>query len=155
MGSGVGICVNLRYDSTKEIRLFPVVLITSNPLRISSSAFWCNVHLSIRVSEMTLQDKHVRILAINDINSELDDKEIDSWIRLTRVLTHEIMNSVTPITSLSDTLLSLHQNTDRQVNVATFIGKRYLMFVARLDVLYDGFQVLVYTSKLAYIRKDG
>ena len=36
-----------------------------------------NVHLSIRVSEMTLQDKHVRILAINDINSELDDKEID------------------------------------------------------------------------------
>lgn len=53
------------------------------------------VNLSIRVSEMTLQDKHVRILAINDINSELDDKEIDSWIRLTRVLTHEIMNSVT------------------------------------------------------------
>jgi len=37
----------------------------------------------------------------------LDEKEIDSWIRLTRVLTHEIMNSVTPITSLSDTLLSM------------------------------------------------
>ena len=74
-----------------------------------------NVHLSIRVSEMTLQDKHVRILAINDINSELDDKEIDSWIRLTRVLTHEIMNSVTPITSLSDTLLSLHQNADDEI----------------------------------------
>ena len=60
------------------------------------------VHLSVRVSEMTLQEKHVRIIAINDINSELDDKEIESWIRLTRVLTHEIMNSVTPITSLSD-----------------------------------------------------
>ena len=44
---------------------------------------------------MTLQEKHVRIIAINDINSELDDKEIESWIRLTRVLTHEIMNSVT------------------------------------------------------------
>lgn len=54
------------------------------------------VHLSVRVSEMTLQEKHVRIIAINDINSELDDKEIESWIRLTRVLTHEIMNSVTP-----------------------------------------------------------
>ena len=45
------------------------------------------VHLSVRVSEMTLQEKHVRIIAINDINSELDDKEIESWIRLTRVLT--------------------------------------------------------------------
>ena len=76
-----------------------------------------NVHLSIRVSEMTLQDKHVRILAINDINSELDDKEIDSWIRLTRVLTHEIMNSVTPITSLSDTLLSLHQHVDVEIRI--------------------------------------
>ena len=64
------------------------------------------VHLSLRVSEMTLQDKHVRIITLNDINNELDAKELDSWMRLTRVLTHEIMNSVTPITSLSDTLLS-------------------------------------------------
>ena len=45
-----------------------------------------------------------RILALNDINNELDEKEIDSWIRLTRVLTHEIMNSITPIISLSETL---------------------------------------------------
>ena len=62
------------------------------------------VHLSVRVSEMTLQEKHVRIIAINDINSELDDKEIDSWIRLTRVLTHEIMNSIAPVISLSETV---------------------------------------------------
>ena len=46
-------------------------------------------------------------------NNELDEKEIDSWIRLTRVLTHEIMNAVTPITSLSDTLLGL---TEAQVS---------------------------------------
>ena len=95
-----------------------------------------NVHLSIRVSEMTLQDKHVRILAINDINSELDDKEIDSWIRLTRVLTHEIMNSVTPITSLSDTLLSLHQNADDEIRngleVISTTGKSLISFVVKL-----------------------
>lgn len=82
---------------------------------------------------MTLQDKHVRILAINDINSELDDKEIDSWIRLTRVLTHEIMNSVTPITSLSDTLLSLHQNADDEIRngleVISTTGKSLISFV--------------------------
>ena len=53
------------------------------------------------------RQEHLRILALNDINNELDEKEIDSWIRLTRVLTHEIMNAVTPITSLSDTLLKL------------------------------------------------
>lgn len=91
------------------------------------------VNLSIRVSEMTLQDKHVRILAINDINSELDDKEIDSWIRLTRVLTHEIMNSVTPITSLSDTLLSLHEDVDSEIRngleVISTTGKTLISFV--------------------------
>lgn len=91
------------------------------------------VHLSIRVSEMTLQEKHVRILAINDINSELDDKEIDSWIRLTRVLTHEIMNSVTPITSLSDTLLSMHSDADDEIRngleVISTTGKSLISFV--------------------------
>lgn len=91
------------------------------------------VNLSIRVSEMTLQEKHVRILAINDINSELDDKEIDSWIRLTRVLTHEIMNSVTPITSLSDTLLSIHEDADSEIlsglEVISATGKSLISFV--------------------------
>lgn len=92
-----------------------------------------NVHLSVRVSEMTLQEKHVRILAINDINSELDEKEIDSWMRLTRVLTHEIMNSVTPITSLSDTLLSLHRQMDDDIRsgleTISTTGKSLMAFV--------------------------
>jgi nitrogen fixation/metabolism regulation signal transduction histidine kinase len=64
------------------------------------------VHLSIRASSTKIKGLDVKILAINDINSELDENELDSWIRLTRVLTHEIMNSITPITSLSETLLS-------------------------------------------------
>ena len=70
------------------------------------------VNLSIRVSDITIRQEHFRILALNDINNELDEKEIDSWIRLIRVLTHEIMDSVTPITSLSDTLLTLIQGSE-------------------------------------------
>lgn len=90
-------------------------------------------HLSVRVSEMTLQERHVRIIALNDINNELDQKEIDAWIRLTRVLTHEIMNSVTPITSLSDTLLSLHADTAPEVRdgleTISSTGKSLIAFV--------------------------
>lgn len=91
------------------------------------------VHLLIQVSGMQLQSKNVRIIAINDINKELDEKEIDSWIRLTRVLTHEIMNSITPITSLSETLLSTHGNVNKEINdglqVINSTGKSLMSFV--------------------------
>lgn len=63
------------------------------------------VQLSVRATEMVLGDEKVRILTLNDIRSELDAKELDSWIKLTRVLTHEIMNSIAPISSLSETFL--------------------------------------------------
>ena len=62
-------------------------------------------HLLVRASVMQLGEHHVRILTINDIRNELDAKELDSWIKLTRVLTHEIMNSIAPISSLSETFL--------------------------------------------------
>lgn len=91
------------------------------------------VNLSIRVSEIYVHKEHLRILALNDINVELDEKEIDSWIRLTRVLTHEIMNSVTPITSLSDTLLSMMENKDEEIchglQTISTTGKGLLAFV--------------------------
>ena len=60
-----------------------------------------------RASLITIHDKSYRIIAMDDISHELDEHEIDSWIRLTRVLTHEMMNSLTPVTSLSETLLTL------------------------------------------------
>lgn len=91
------------------------------------------VNLSIRVSEINVRKEHLRILALNDINTELDEKEIDSWIRLTRVLTHEIMNSVTPITSLSETLLPLVEGKDEEIcrglQTICATGKGLLAFV--------------------------
>ncbi len=64
-----------------------------------------DVQLSVRATEMQLGGKNVRILTLNDIRNEQDAKELDSWIKLTRVLTHEIMNSIAPISSLSETFL--------------------------------------------------
>lgn len=63
-------------------------------------------NLSIDASEMIVRDTPLRIIAMNDVHEELDEKENESWIRLIRILTHEIMNSVAPITSISDSLLS-------------------------------------------------
>ena len=60
------------------------------------------VQLSVHATEMQVGEETVRILTLNDIRNELDAKELDSWIKLTRVLTHEIMNSIAPISSLSE-----------------------------------------------------
>lgn len=62
-------------------------------------------HLSKHETATMLKDKPVRIIAISDVSHELSNQEIDSWIKLIRVLTHEIMNTITPVTSLSETLL--------------------------------------------------
>ena len=62
-------------------------------------------HLAKHETQAMLKDKHVRIIALSDVSHELSNQEVDSWIKLIRVLTHEIMNTITPITSLSETLL--------------------------------------------------
>ena len=62
-------------------------------------------YLLVRASVMQVGGHEVKILTLNDIRSELDAKELDLWIKLTRVLTHEIMNSIAPISSLSETFL--------------------------------------------------
>lgn len=91
------------------------------------------VHLSLRVSGIKIKDEELRIIALNDINRELDEREIDSWIRLTRVLTHEIMNSLTPVTSLSETLLALPgaENEEMKQGLETIhtTGKGLINFV--------------------------
>jgi PAS domain S-box-containing protein len=91
------------------------------------------INLSVNISGTELNNKPVFIVTFNDINNELDEKELDSWIRLTRVMTHEIMNSITPITSISDTLLSMKASTEEEVHngleVISKTGKGLISFV--------------------------
>lgn len=62
--------------------------------------------ISLTASEATIGKDTVRIIAFNDISNEIAENEQQSWSKLIRVLTHEIMNTITPIASLSDTLLT-------------------------------------------------
>ena len=65
------------------------------------------LHLSIHASEFILDKNYYKLISIQNIKNELDNNELEAWQKLIRVLTHEIMNSVTPITSLSGTLQEL------------------------------------------------
>ena len=99
-----------------------------------------SVQLLVSASRILLRDKPITLLVMNDIENELDEKEIDSWVRLIRVLSHEIMNSIAPVTSLSDTLLSMHsdpeiapddlkRNTENGLKVISETGKGLISFV--------------------------
>ncbi len=72
------------------------------------------MNLLLKASSITIKNEELKIIAFNDIQTELDENEIDSWIHLIRILTHEIMNSLTPITSLSESLLR-QQHTENEI----------------------------------------
>ncbi len=63
--------------------------------------------LSIYATEFKLRENHYTLVSLTNIQNELEEREMDAWQKLIRVLTHEIMNSVTPIVSLSSTAASL------------------------------------------------
>lgn len=67
------------------------------------------LQLSIHASEFRLEDKNLKLISMQGIRNELDAKEMEAWQKLIRVLTHEIMNSVSPIISLSETMHGLVQ----------------------------------------------
>lgn len=86
--------------------------------------------LSLRETYTTLRGERVRIIAVSDINSELANREVDSWIKLIRVLTHEIMNTITPITSLSQTLLRNATGEQREgLETISRTGSELMAFV--------------------------
>jgi two-component system nitrogen regulation sensor histidine kinase NtrY len=62
------------------------------------------LHLAIYATTIKIKDKTITLVTIKDIQNVLEEQETEAWQKLIRVLTHEIMNSITPIASLSSTL---------------------------------------------------
>jgi len=60
--------------------------------------------LGLQMVKITLKGEELSLLTLQDISAGMERKEIDDWIRLIRVMSHEIMNSLAPITSISNTL---------------------------------------------------
>ena len=76
------------------------------------------VQLAIYAIQLTLRGEEFKLVSVQNIQSELEEKEMEAWQNLVRVLTHEIMNSITPITSLAATVeeeLGTHNSKDEEV----------------------------------------
>ena len=65
--------------------------------------------LALKSSPLKLDGQELLLVVAQDIHKELDEKETESWVRLIRVLTHEIMNTITPITSISDSIIKYYR----------------------------------------------
>ncbi len=65
------------------------------------------LQISTQINRLKILNYRYTIVTFQDIKSEIEQKEIEAWHKLIRILTHEIMNSVTPVTSLTETMLML------------------------------------------------
>jgi signal transduction histidine kinase len=75
------------------------------------------IQLAVFAIELTLQDEEFKLVSLQNIQTELEENEMEAWQKLVRVLTHEIMNSVTPISSLANTLeedIKLHLDRESE-----------------------------------------
>jgi len=93
--------------------------------------------LAVHSQSIIMQGREVKIVTLQDIKSELDMHEMDSWQKLIRILNHEIMNSVAPITSLSSTLSGFYKSGDEERN-PEFITRKIISDTIRgLNIIED------------------
>jgi len=109
--------------------------------------------ISLTASEATIGKDTVRIIAFNDISSEIEENEQQSWSKLIRVLTHEIMNTVTPISSLSETLLDFDGLSDDLKNGLSTISQSSKGLIKFVDSYRNLTRVAPPVKKAFYIRE--
>ncbi|MFY0688792.1 MAG: HAMP domain-containing histidine kinase [Cyclobacteriaceae bacterium] len=80
------------------------------------------VQIAVYIIELSLRGKEFKLVSLQNIQSELEEKEMEAWQNLIRVLTHEIMNSVTPISSLAATVESELDDFLKSGNEVSKIG---------------------------------
>ncbi|MCK0137337.1 ATP-binding protein [Arenibacter sp. S6351L] len=95
------------------------------------------IDLAIKSSSFNLDGQELLLVVIQDIHQELDEKETESWTKLIRVLTHEIMNSITPITSISDSILKYYEKGDINLENGIEYQKRLDNTIKGLEVIKD------------------
>ena len=101
-----------------------------------------DMNLAVHATELKLKGKITKLIAFQNIHTELVSKEVEAWQNLTKVLRHEIMNSITPIASLTGTLNSILSEDLKQVDQDTFE-----MEGETLSDLKDGLQTIENRSK--------
>lgn len=89
----------IRFHNDAALRLLERPVLT----HICQIPCEADAELIIKTSKVTVNDRQFILYAISDLRRQMQVVEVESWEKLTRVLTHEIMNSLTPIQSIANT----------------------------------------------------
>jgi two-component system nitrogen regulation sensor histidine kinase NtrY len=95
------------------------------------------IQLSLKATSFRTNEDELVILSIQDIKNELDEKEVESWMKLIRILMHEIMNSITPITSLSESLSTIYSREGTPVSPENLNSKAISATLQGLNVIKE------------------
>ena len=130
-----GRVININPEATKLVNLneyhhinsliavdkaLPDFIMRSNLHPQRTSAIFENQYgqkLLFKLSQITIKNEKIKLVAVSDITKELDNREVDAWIKLARTLSHEIMNNIAPITSLSQVILGYFSKNNKPITV--------------------------------------
>jgi nitrogen fixation/metabolism regulation signal transduction histidine kinase len=93
--------------------------------------------LLFKLSEIENKIQKIRLVAVSDITKELDNGEVEAWIKLARTLSHEIMNNIAPITTLSQVISKYFTNNSEIINVEDIDSKIIVNTVKGLKVIEE------------------
>jgi two-component system, NtrC family, nitrogen regulation sensor histidine kinase NtrY len=100
--------------------------------------------VSIKVAYFTFGAKQYGIFSIYDIRAEMEENELETWQKLIRIMTHEIMNSIAPITSISKTLSKFYISDESRKTVETLSQTEIDNTIQGLAVIEDRAQGLLH-----------
>jgi len=111
-------------------------------------------HLAIKMSVFKIAQKEIKLISFQDIKNELDEKEMDSWQKLIRVLTHEIINSITPVTSLTGTIAGFFKISNSLVTANDISDNTIKQTVTGLELIEErGKALLDFVDKFRSLTK--
>lgn len=93
--------------------------------------------LLFKLSEIKTKKELIKLVAVSDITKELDNGEVEAWIKLARTLSHEIMNNIAPITTLSQVLSGYFTKNKQAINIDELENKTIINTVKGLEVIEE------------------
>ena len=95
------------------------------------------IQLALKSTAINLEKQSLLLVVVQDIRRELDEKETDSYVKLIRVLTHEIMNTITPITSISESVLKYFKKDGQLLTTDQFAEHHMKSTIKGLEVIKE------------------